>query len=257
MKNNQNIRGRWSGDGNQPVPAPAISGPQLSPPGFRRAFTLIELLVVISIIALLAAFTIPVLHTVARKKILDRTNGEMAQLELAIDSYKTAYGFYPPGNPGYPAIPNDALFSPLYYELLGTTNNQGTYYTLDGSASIGAGVATMNNAFGISGFINCSKSGAGEDAPAARNFLPDLNPNRFMSATNNTVLATVFVASVGGPDQNYRPFFGTPNFNPWRYVSPGVNNPNSYDLWIQLVISGRTNLVCNWSKQVQLNSPLP
>ena len=40
-----------------------------------RAFTLIELLMVISIIALLAAFTIPVLHTVARKKVLDRTHG--------------------------------------------------------------------------------------------------------------------------------------------------------------------------------------
>ena len=40
-----------------------------------RAFTLIELLVVISIIALLAAFTIPVLHAVARKKVLDRTHG--------------------------------------------------------------------------------------------------------------------------------------------------------------------------------------
>ena len=25
----------------------------------------------------------------------------MAQLETAIDSYKAAYGFYPPSNPGY------------------------------------------------------------------------------------------------------------------------------------------------------------
>ena len=29
---------------------------------------------------------------------------EMEQLETAIDSYKTVYGFYPPSNPGYPAI---------------------------------------------------------------------------------------------------------------------------------------------------------
>jgi prepilin-type N-terminal cleavage/methylation domain-containing protein len=253
MNNDQTIRmlgtrepefGRWPGVLNRPVRP-------------RRAFTLIELLTVISIIALLAAFTIPVLKTVARKKVLDRTRGEMELLATAIERYKTAYGFYPPSNPGYPGVREDAMFSPLYYELLGTTNNQGTYYTLDGSASIGAATITMNNAFGVSGFINCSKTGASEDAPPARNFLPDLKPNQFMSATNNTVLATVFVASVGGPDQSYQPFFGTPGFNPWRYVNPGVYNPNSYDLWVQLVISGKTNLICNWAKQVQLNSPLP
>jgi prepilin-type N-terminal cleavage/methylation domain-containing protein len=225
------------------------------------AFTLIELLVVISIIALLAAFTIPVLHTVARKKILDRTRGEMEQLATAIDRYKSAYGFYPPSNPNYnsanSATWDQAMISPLYFELLGTTNNNGTYYTLDGSATIGAGTANMTNAFGVSGFLNCSKTGAGEDAPAARVFLPDLKPNQFNSATNNSVLATVFVASVGGPDQSYMPFHGTPGFNPWRYVNPGINNPSSYDLWIQLVISGKTNLICNWSKNVQLNSPLP
>jgi hypothetical protein len=149
------------------------------------------------------------------------------------------------------------MISPLYFELLGTTNNNGTYYTLDGSASIGAATVTMTNAFGVSGFINCSKNGGGEDAPAARNFLPNLKPTQFLAATNNTVLATVFVASVGGPDLSYQPFHGTPNFNPWRYVSPGINNPNSYDLWVQLSIGGVTNLVCNWNKQPQLNSPLP
>ena len=25
----------------------------------------------------------------------------------------------------------------------------------------------------------------------------------------------------------------------------------------QLVIGGKTNLICNWSKQVQINNPLP
>jgi prepilin-type N-terminal cleavage/methylation domain-containing protein len=226
------------------------------------AFTLIELLVVISIIALLAAFTIPVLHTVARKKILDRTNGEMAQLETAIDSYKSAYGFYPPGNPGYPVTPNDALFTPLYFELLGTTNNNGIYYTLDGSASISASAlaATATSPFGVSGFINCSKLGGGEDAPAARDFLPGLTPNRIGLGITNLIdtahPVALLLAAVGGPDQNYRPLGGS-GINPWRYVSPGVNNPSSYDLWVQLVISGRTNLICNWSKSVQSNIPLP
>jgi prepilin-type N-terminal cleavage/methylation domain-containing protein len=231
------------------------------------AFTLIELLVVISIIALLAAFTIPVLHTVARKKILDRTRGEMEQVITAIDSYKTAYGFYPPSNPNYnPANSttwNNALYTPLYFELLGTTNNNGTYYTLDGSASIlvSALAATATSPFGVSGFINCSKSGSGEDAPAARDFLPGLTPNRIGLGITNTIdpahPVALLLAAVGGPHPNYQPLGGS-GINPWRYVSPGINNPSSYDLWIQLVITpGTTNLICNWSKNVQLNSPLP
>jgi prepilin-type N-terminal cleavage/methylation domain-containing protein len=228
------------------------------------AFTLIELLVVISIIALLAAFTIPVLHTVGRKKILDRTHGEMEQLETAIDSYKATYGFYPPSNPGYnPANPttwNNALYNPLYFELIGTTttNNNGRFNAQDGTSSVRiAGLATV---LGVSGFINCTKSAVGEDAPAAKDFLPGLTPNRIgLSITNpadGTNPVGLLLAAVGGPDPGYRPLGGS-GINPWRYVSPGINNPNSYDLWVQLVISGRTNLVCNWSKQTQLDSPLP
>jgi hypothetical protein len=39
---------------------------------------------------------------------------------------------------------------------------------------------------------------------------------------------------------------------------PGTNNPKSYDLWVQLVIKpGTTNLICNWTKQIIVNSPLP
>ena len=67
----------------------------------------------------------------------------------------------------------------------------------------------------------------------------------------------LLLAAVGGPHPNYRPLGGS-GINPWRYVSPGINNPSSYDLWVQLVISpGTTNLICNWSKSVQINNPLP
>jgi hypothetical protein len=48
------------------------------------------------------------------------------------------------------------------------------------------------------------------------------------------------------------------DLNPWRYNSSSpTNNPGSYELWIQLRIGGQTNLICNWTKQVQINSPLP
>ena len=187
----------------------------------------------------------------------------MGLLETAIQRYHDAYGFYPPSNPNYnqnnPATSSQAMFSPLYFELLGTTNsnpgnpNSGTYYTLDSSASISGAPSTMTSGFGVGGFINCTK-GSGEDIHPAQNFLPGLKPKQFNSYfTNyNNVRVTVLLGSVGGPDVNYQPF-GVPDENPWRYVSPGVNNPNSYDLWIQLVISGQTNLICNWSEQVQVH----
>jgi prepilin-type N-terminal cleavage/methylation domain-containing protein len=226
----------------------------------QPAFTLIELLVVISIIAILAAFSVPVLKGLKRTQVLKQTRAEMAQLETAIDSYKAAYGFYPPSNAAYPATPSAAWFSPLYFELLGTTNNNGTYQTLDGSASIPVAAVTSPGPLGVGGFINCAKSGAGEDAPAAKSFLQGLKSKQIgLNITNQTYPAypvALILGAVGGPDQNYQPF-GAPDLNPWRYVYPGVNNPNSYDLWIQLVIGGKTNLVCNWSDQVQINNPLP
>jgi prepilin-type N-terminal cleavage/methylation domain-containing protein len=195
----------------------------------RLAFTLIELLVVISIIAVLAAFTVPVLKSLKRREFITKTQAELALLETAIDSYKAAYGFYPPGNP------NGVLTNQLYYELLGTTNNGADYVTLDNSAQIS--VNSVNNAFGVGGFMNCNGTNkvSNEDSPSAKSFL---------------------IASVGGPDQIYQPL-NMLDVNPWRYIAQGTNNPGGYDLWVQLVIAGQTNLVCNWNKQVQINSPLP
>ena len=207
-------------------------------------FTLIELLVVISIIGVLAAFTLTVMKSVKRHQYIAHTQAEMGLLETAIQHYHDAYGFYPPGN-GNPQV------NQLYYELLGTTNN-GTYYnTLDGSASIK--VTDVPVAFpGVNGFINCTK-GSGDDAHSARNFLPGLKSKQIGSnIANNNVPVTLLLGSVGGPDVNYQPF-GVPDENPWLYACPGTNNPNSYDLWIKLVISGKTNLICNWSEQVQVH----
>jgi prepilin-type N-terminal cleavage/methylation domain-containing protein len=219
------------------------------------AFTLIELLVVISIIGLLAAFTVTGLMAVKRSQYRSHARAEMALIETAIDSYKAAYGFYPPGNP------NSAIFNPLYFELLGTTNkNNATYQTLDGSFSINDSDLTVPGPLGVGGFINCSKSGAGEDAPSAKNFLPALKPKQYgLNITNQLfpgIPVALLLCSVGGPDQNYQPLT-VPDVNPWRYTSPGTNNPGGYDLYVQLVISGKTNLICNWSRQVQINSPLP
>jgi prepilin-type N-terminal cleavage/methylation domain-containing protein len=224
----------------------------------RDAFTLIELLVVISIIAVLAGFSFPVLQAVKKRQYISKTQAEMGLLVTAIQRYHDSLGFYPPSNP------NDPMFSPLYFELLGTTINSvsGNYQTLDGSAFISTNSVTMQNGFGVSGFINCTKPGSAEDAPAAKPFVADLKPNQFgVNITNSDkvvpgIPVALLLGTVGGPDPNYHPLNAS-GLNPWRYVSPGVNNPNSYDLWIQLSISGKKYLICNWSSQVQINNPLP
>jgi prepilin-type N-terminal cleavage/methylation domain-containing protein len=222
------------------------------------AFTLIELLVVIAIMGILAGLIFPVAGAVKRRQYINHTQAEMAQLETAIDRYKAAYGFYPPGSTNVPTPGVQSSYAnQLYYELEGTVLNNDVYKTLDGSAPIKA--SDVPNAIpGVGGFMNCTKSAGGEDATAARNFLPELRPNQMASLTNANFTNVVLVASVGGPDATYQLFGpGTQDLNPWRYVYPGINNPGSYDLWVQLSIGKKTNLICNWTKQVQIGTQLP
>lgn len=237
------------------------------------AFTLIELLVVISIIAVLAAFTIPVMHTLKRQQYIRSAQAEMQQLETALENYKAKYGAYPPSNQinnsNYAPL-DSAQFSQLYYELSGVTHNSTnqTYTTLDGASTISE--TQYKSAFGVGGVINTSMGG-GEDAASAKNFLSGLSSKQFnYQVTNNGIKTTMLITSVGGPDPNYQPL-NAQDLNPFRYVYPGVNNPNSYDLWVELsfgssfsavnvyTLNGTTNkyLICNWSKSVQRNSPLP
>jgi hypothetical protein len=108
-------------------------------------------------------------------------------------------------------------------------------------------------AYGVGGFINCTK-GAGEDAKPAQNFLLSLSTKQvFRGYTNNGTITTMLVTSVNGPDDNYIPL-NTSDLNPVRYLCPGINNPTGYDLWVQLQISGKLYLVCNWTKAVQVNA---
>ncbi len=229
----------------------------------RSAFTLIELLVVIAVIAVVAALIFPVVGAVKRQALIHATQTQMAQIETAIERYKSAYGFYPPDC----AKPlNNFPINQLYYELVGTTNiaapgNDPKYQVLDDPSQLltGGPAGQVLDVFGVSGFINCNKPNADESAPHARDFLPDLKPNQVQeNITNqNGVHFTLLVASAGGPDPTYQPL-GMLDVNPWRYNSSNpTNNPGSYDLYVQLEIGGKTNLICNWDRQVQINSPLP
>jgi len=215
-----------------------------------RAFTLVELLIVIAIIGVLAGFLFPVLKMVKAAQYKKVARGELEYLATALENYKGKYGAYPPGNS------TNSLMPQLYYELSGTYTSAGNFVTLDGSSTIA--IANVAAAYGVGGFVNCTKGGGGaEDAATAQNFLSGLSARQVKtSVTNNGVATTIIATSVGGPDDRYQPL-NTSGLNPFRYQYPGVNNPGSYDLWVQLVISGQTNLICNWSRQVLINSPLP
>jgi prepilin-type N-terminal cleavage/methylation domain-containing protein len=225
---------------------------------FSAAFTLIELLTVIAIIGVLAALLLPLAAAVKRTSMIQHAQTERDLIETAIDRYKSAYGFYPPDNTNSANILSSSLTNQLYYELLGTVADQAadTYTNLDNSGTI---LSTLvSSTFGVGGFMNCTKSGSGEDSAVARNFLPGLKAAQI---AKNGAAVNVLVTSINA-DATYQPMLGFTTLagfpaNPWRYVSPGINNPSSYDLWIQLEIGGKTNLICNWSSKPLINTPLP
>src|SRR5436305_141846 len=84
-------------------------------PCSASAFTLIEMLVVIAIIGLLAALLMNLLPRASNMKIRTRVKAELAQVDMAIETYKEKRGYYPPDNPSNPGS------NSLYYELVGTT----------------------------------------------------------------------------------------------------------------------------------------
>ncbi len=219
----------------------------------RRAFTLIELLIVIAIIAILASLIFPVTGAMNRRKMIARAKAELGLLKMAIDNYQTKLGFYPPDNT------NSFVLNQLYFELMGTTNN-GTYFiTLDGGArvSVPAAGPELRQIFGpaVQGFANCSARGASEEARAAQRFLrSDLKPAQVAAVANpNFPNVKLLVCSIPGPYPIRTPqvsALNPLNANPFRYNSSNpTNNPNSYDLWVDIVIAGKTNRINNWSSE--------
>ena len=112
------------------------------------------------------------------------------------------------------------------------------YHPLNNERQISS--AQIPGAFpGINGFFNSS-----EDASEVKNFYPGIRSSQYKRDPGNTN-AIVLVVPAKGPEGD---------FNPWRYVvakagGPNpVNNPDSYDLWAEVVYGGRTNVIGNWKK---------
>jgi len=222
-------------------------------PQSRLGFTLIELLVVIAIIAILASMIFPITWAVNRAKIRSRGQAELTQIETAIEQYKIKHGHYPPDNAGYWTT------NQLFFELSGTTLNNGVYKTLDGSCQIDA--SAVSNVFrNVGGFVNCTRGGGGDEGGVATRFLNSLKPDQTAELDSG---ARVLVGPVAWPEGAYQPMPVPPakvvGLNPWCYnASHPTNNPSTYDLWIDVMIGSKTNRISNWSKQAMVVSrPYP
>ena len=156
-----------------------------------RGFTLIELLVVVTIIGILAGLIVSAFASVGPKAKIAVAQAELAQMETAIKDYHQTLGFFPPDNPNSPSI------NPLYFELLGTTNDGNTYVTLDASGEISNTNGDIHSTFGRDGFANSSTKAHSSDqsgAPVA--FLNRLGPRQFGSVDIHKPPDRILVCSV-------------------------------------------------------------
>ena len=95
---------------------------------------------------------------------------------------------------------------------------------------------------GVGGFINTSRTGAGDESRPAGRFLNNLKPDETVTVTNPPPnLTKLLVAAVPAP-------VGYINYISYVSSNP-TNNPNSFDLWVDVIISGKTNRINNWSRQ--------
>jgi len=90
-----------------------------------------------------------------------------------------------------------------------------------------------------------------EEGTTAYNFIKGFGPVEFQ--TDPTTGLKFLVASTPWPAQlaaGFPPFSGFVNgYCAWRYSSTSpVNNTGSFDLWVDVLIGGKTNRICNWSR---------
>jgi prepilin-type N-terminal cleavage/methylation domain-containing protein len=265
---------------------PDIFGSELRwPPrslqGRWNAFTLIELLVVISIMAILASLLLPVSASVSRSYKLSRVNGELHQLETSIESYKMDVGGYPPDNaklvdypikgerfvgqrnsqvsnrPPFTAVAENenyfyhAAMNPLFYELAGCVFTQDRKFQVNRAHDV---ITTnlLGTYFGVKGIQNSARQPS--DIPFRGLHLRPTQHKEILG-TNPSDDVELLTVPVKGATNYTEHVTGNPNgvkatVNPWHYDASTSNRVNraSFDLWAEVVIGKRTNIIGNWKQ---------
>ena len=194
---------------------------------------------------------------VARKRILARARIDIDSLDMAIGTYKLKKGTYPPDNPRQPA---GAFTNQLFYELWGAVvqsplNPTDPVFTNTFNANETVDALTLSTFFGNGttpvGIVNSSA-----DTNDVINFIRTLTADRIqnINVANPSKPVWVFVDISPGPTNNLPVSASTKQFaNVIRYVSSNpTNNPNTFDLWVDVIIAGKTNRVSNWSKDPEI-----
>jgi prepilin-type N-terminal cleavage/methylation domain-containing protein len=238
---------------------PTISSGGLSAFRAQRGFTLVEMLVVIAIIGLLAGMIVPLAGLATKKRNLARARAEVDSLALAIDTYKAKKGFYPPDNPGHPTT--NQLFYELWGMVLQTTPVNAANPVFIDTFSANETIASnlLYQFFGSGGIVNAST-----DTNEIINFIPRINaaeiqdinplykPAQPPSPTANTPV-WVFATPAAGPAGGLPIAPTGQRVNVIRYVCTNpTNNSTTYDLWVDLLIAGQTNRICNWDKDPEI-----
>ena len=216
----------------------------------NAAFTLIELLVVIAIIGVLAGLLLPISGIATTKMRIARVKAELNNYITAIESYKSEVGEYPPDNGLLRSLsaarqPNDyrtnAALSPLYYELTGAVFTNQQFHTVAGEV---IRPAELKKVFNQDGIRNSARSRANIEY---KGFSPKpsqtgvLHPNRVGSREE----VEIFVVPVPGPVTVQGK---SGKLNPWFYDASSTNRHNraSFDLWAEILVGGKTNIIGNW-----------
>jgi prepilin-type N-terminal cleavage/methylation domain-containing protein len=224
--------------------------------GRRGAFTMIELLVVIGVIAILAGLIMGAAGIMSSKARQKRVEAERDTLLIAIQRYKQDKGSYPPDNPGNPAK------SQLFYELTGMVATLGANGAPVSFKSPVTGevfqVSDLTTIFGpaVQGFVNASA-----DPTQIKNYFDKVSiKGRTATFTAGARTYTLFGVPVKGPPAEEMTGNDGSRISPMNYVSTNpTNNPDSYDLWIDVIYGGGTtnvagvnraifNRINNWSQ---------
>ena len=192
----------------------------------HRAFTLIELLVVISIIALLAALIVGLAGTANASKVRSRVKVELNGITGAIDKYHKKYGFYPP----------DRYIMPSGLGPLNSNQVSGLYYELTARTPIPASADNVYTALGLNDTAR-RKKGTVNSGDEAQNFFQSL-PTKSVGKHPSNPEAELLTVPAPGPSGAV---------NPWYYNSSSpIHNAESYDLWAEVIINGKTEIIGNW-----------